>query len=97
MRFTYAEAMTDPSYMAPLAQAAEAAGYDSFLIPDSVAYPEESDSQYPFTEDGSREFLEDKPILEPFALVNTCLGANSLFCSSAMTSRAAQYVKIVST
>ncbi len=70
MRFTYAEAMTDPSYMAPLAQAAEAAGYDSFLIPDSVAYPEESDSQYPFTEDGSREFLEDKPILEPFALVS---------------------------
>ena len=70
MRFTYAEAMTDPSYRAPLAQAAEAAGYDSFLIPDSVAYPEESDSQYPFTEDGSREFLEDKPILEPFALVS---------------------------
>ena len=50
--------------------AMKAAGYDSFLIPDSVAYPEESDSRYPFTEDGSREFLEDKPILEPFALVS---------------------------
>ena len=27
MRFTYAEAMTDPTYYIPLAQAAEAAGY----------------------------------------------------------------------
>ncbi len=70
MRFTYAEALTDPSYMAPLAQAAEAAGYDSFLVPDSVAYPEVSDSKYPFTPDGSREFLEDKPFIEPFALIS---------------------------
>ncbi|UDY35224.1 TIGR03619 family F420-dependent LLM class oxidoreductase [Dermatobacter hominis] len=70
MRFTYAEALTDPAYMAPLAQAAEAAGYDSFLVPDSVAYPEVSDSTYPFTPDGSREFLEDKPFIEPFALIS---------------------------
>ena len=70
MRFTYAEALTDPAYMAPLAQAAEAAGYDSFLVPDSVAYPEVSDSLYPFTPDGSREFLEDKPFIEPFALIS---------------------------
>ncbi len=70
MRFTYAEALTDPSYMAPLAQAAEEAGYDGFLVPDSVAYPEVSDSTYPFTPDGSREFLEDKPFIEPFALIS---------------------------
>lgn len=70
MRFTYAEAMTDPSFYAPLARAAEDAGYDGFLIPDSIAYPEVSDSTYPFTADGSREFLEDKPFLEPFALIS---------------------------
>ncbi|HMU79533.1 MAG TPA: TIGR03619 family F420-dependent LLM class oxidoreductase [Microthrixaceae bacterium] len=70
MRFTYAEALTNPSYMAPLAQAADAAGYDAFLVPDSVAYPEVSNSIYPFTPDGSREFLEDKPLLEPFALIS---------------------------
>ncbi len=29
MRFTYAEAMTQATYYAPLAQAAEAAGYTS--------------------------------------------------------------------
>ncbi|MGI9162755.1 MAG: LLM class F420-dependent oxidoreductase, partial [Mycobacterium sp.] len=38
MRFTFAEAMTDPSYYIPLAQAAEAAGYHAMTIPDSVAY-----------------------------------------------------------
>ncbi len=70
LRFTYAEAMTDPAHLAPLAQSAEAAGYDGFLVPDSVAYPEESDSLYPFTPDGSREFLEDKPFIEPFTLIS---------------------------
>ena len=45
MRFTYAEAMTDPSYYIPLAKAAEAAGYHAMTIPDSVAYPFESDSK----------------------------------------------------
>jgi probable F420-dependent oxidoreductase len=70
MRFTYCEAMTDPSFYVPLAQAAEDAGFDSFLVPDSVAYPEHSDSHYPFNPDGSREFLDDKPFLEPFALIS---------------------------
>lgn len=70
MRFTYCEAMTDPSFYVPLAQAAEDAGFDSFLVPDSVAYPEHSDSHYPFNPDGSREFLEGKPFLEPFALIS---------------------------
>lgn len=69
MRFSYAETMTDPSFYGPLAQAAEDAGYDSFVVPDSIGYPRESDSVYPFNPDGSREFLEDKPFLEPFSLV----------------------------
>ncbi len=69
MRFSYAESMTDPSYYLPLARAAEAAGYDSFVVPDSIAYPEVSDTTYPFNPDGSREFLEDKPFLEPFSLI----------------------------
>lgn len=66
MRFTYAEAMTDPSYYAPLAQAAEAAGYSGMTIPDSLAYPEVSDAKYPYTPDGDREFLEDKEFIETF-------------------------------
>ncbi len=66
MRFTFAEAMTDPSYYAPLAQAAEKAGYSGFTIPDSLAYPAESDATYPYTPDGDREFLDGKAFIETF-------------------------------
>ncbi|WP_348730704.1 LLM class flavin-dependent oxidoreductase [uncultured Mycolicibacterium sp.] len=68
MRFTYAEAMTDPTFYIPLAKAAEAAGYHAMTIPDSIAYPFESDSTYPYTPDGSREFLENKAFIESFVL-----------------------------
>jgi len=69
MRFSYAETFCDPSFLAPLAQAAEQAGYDSFVVPDSLIFPAESDTRYPYTPDGDRAFLEDKPIIEPFALI----------------------------
>jgi probable F420-dependent oxidoreductase len=74
VRFCYAESMTDPSFYAPLARAAEEAGYDQMVIPDSICYPQESVSVYPFNPDGTREFLEDKPFLEPFSLI-PALGA----------------------
>jgi len=69
MRFSYAESMVDPTYYLPLAKAAEDAGYDSMVVPDSLCYPEVSDSTYPFNPDGTREFLDDKPFLEPFSLI----------------------------
>jgi alkanesulfonate monooxygenase SsuD/methylene tetrahydromethanopterin reductase-like flavin-dependent oxidoreductase (luciferase family) len=74
MRFTYAEAMTDPTYYVPLAQAAEAAGYHAMTIADSIAYPFESDSKYPYTPDGNREFLDGKEFIETFVLT-AALGA----------------------
>ena len=73
MRFTYAEAMTDPTYYIPLAQAAEAAGYHAMTIADSIAYPYESDAKYPYTPDGNREFLDGKPFVEAFALAGALL------------------------
>jgi probable F420-dependent oxidoreductase len=74
MRFSYAEAMTDPSFYLPLAQAAEVAGYTSMTVPDSLAYPEFSDSVYPYTPDGDRSFLEDKDFIETFT-VTAAMGA----------------------
>ena len=68
MRFTYAESMTDPSFYLPLAQAAEAAGYHAMTVADSIAYPFESNSRYPYTPDGSREFLDGKAFTETFVL-----------------------------
>jgi probable F420-dependent oxidoreductase len=74
VRFSYAESMTDPSFYAPLAQAAEAAGYDTMVIPDSICYPQDATSTYPYSPDGTREFLDGKPFLEPFSLI-PALGA----------------------
>lgn len=70
MRFGYLETMTNPAFMRPLAIAAEEAGYDTFVVPDSICYPEHSDSKYPYTLDGDREFLEDKPFVETFSLIS---------------------------
>jgi probable F420-dependent oxidoreductase len=68
MRFTYAEAMTQATFYAPLAQAAEAAGYTSMTVADSLIYPQESDSTYPYTDTGDREFLDGKEFIETMVL-----------------------------
>jgi alkanesulfonate monooxygenase SsuD/methylene tetrahydromethanopterin reductase-like flavin-dependent oxidoreductase (luciferase family) len=77
MRFTYAEAMTDPTFYVPLATAAEAAGYDAMTIADSIAYPFESDSKYPYTPDGNREFLDGKAFVEAFVLAGALLAVTA--------------------
>ena len=69
MNFAYHATMCDPSFYLPLAVAAEEAGFDSFTLPDSICYPEESDSKYPYNGTGDREFLEGVPFLEPFVVV----------------------------
>lgn len=69
MRFAYHATMCDPSFYLPLAVAAEDAGFDSFTLPDSICYPEESDSKYPYNGTGDREFLDGVPFLEPFVVV----------------------------
>src|SRR5580693_4208484 len=68
MRFSLAETMCDPAQYVPLAQAAEEVGFHAYTLPDSIAYPEVSDSKYPYTPDGSREFLENKPFIDPLCL-----------------------------
>lgn len=68
MRFTYAEAMTNARFYAPLAQAVETAGYTSMTVADSLIYPRESDTQYPYTDTGDRAFLEDKEFVEALTL-----------------------------
>ncbi|MET3962205.1 putative F420-dependent oxidoreductase [Marmoricola sp. OAE513] len=68
MRFSFAEGMTKTEYWAPMAQACEAAGYTSMTIADSLIYPQESDSKYPYTDTGDREFLEGKEFIETMIL-----------------------------
>ena len=73
MRFHYAESMTAVANYLPLAREAEAHGYAGFCIPDSLIYPKASDTDYAYTDDGGREFLENKPFVESFILA-TALG-----------------------
>ena len=69
MKFTTPIAMIDPSFYIPLAQAAEEIGFDSIAVPDSIAYPRESSSKYPYNPDGTREFLENKPFIETMTAI----------------------------
>lgn len=64
MRFFYQVGMCDGEHYLPLAKAAEDAGYHGITIPDSVCYPQEASSKYPYNADGSREFLETVPFIE---------------------------------
>lgn len=69
MKFTYHAAMCPPEHYLPLARAVEENGFFGFTVPDSICYPKEADSTYPYNGDGSREFLEHIPFLEPFSLI----------------------------
>ena len=66
--------MIEPSYYGPLAQAAEAAGFASVGLADSICYPQVSTSTYPYNFDGTREFLENKQFIEPL-ICTAAMGA----------------------
>ncbi len=69
MRFSYQVGMSEADHYLPLARAAEAAGFDGLTIPDSICYPQEASSKYPYNKDGSREFLESVPFVESLIAV----------------------------
>lgn len=69
MRFSYQIGMCEPSHYLPLARAAEQAGFHGIAIPDSICYPQEASSKYPYNKDGSREFLESVPFVESLIAV----------------------------
>jgi probable F420-dependent oxidoreductase len=70
MRFSLQVGLCDPSHYLPMAKAAEEAGFDGLAIPDSICYPQEASSKYPYNKDGSREFLESVPFVESLIAVS---------------------------
>ena len=46
------------------ARAAEQAGFHGIAVSDSICYPQEASSKYPYNADGSRDFLESVPFVE---------------------------------
>ncbi len=69
MRFSYHACMCQSDQYRPLVIAAEALGFDGFTLPDSICYPEVANTKYPYNSDGSRNFLEGTPFLEPFVTI----------------------------
>jgi len=69
LKFSLAVAMRPASFYLPLARAADAAGWDSIVVPDSVFYPEKVSAPYPYTADGGRFWPADTPYLDPFVAI----------------------------
>ena len=68
-QFTVAFPMIEPSHFVPLAKVAEATGFDSVAVPESVFYPETVSAGYPYTPDGSRFWAAETPFLDPFVAI----------------------------
>lgn len=66
MRFSMNLSSEPDDHYVPLAQAAEAAGFDAITIPDSICFPKETISKYPYNADGSNDFLDGIPFMDPF-------------------------------
>jgi probable F420-dependent oxidoreductase len=77
MRFAFHSAMCPVDQYVPLVKAAEAAGFDTFTVPDGVCYPQFSTSKYPYNEDGSREFLDGVPFVDPFTVISAMAAATT--------------------
>ena len=68
MTFAYHKSMCPTEQYLPLTIEAEKLGFDTITMPDSICYPKEGSSKYPYNSDGSREFLDGVPFIEPFLL-----------------------------
>ncbi len=73
MKFTLSIGFCDVGHYLPLAQEAEACGWNSICVPDGLFWYEEC-SPYPYSETGERFWAPDTPFLDPFAVV-TAMGA----------------------
>jgi probable F420-dependent oxidoreductase len=68
MKFAYHHSMCPHDQYVPLTLEAELLGFDTITMPDSICYPKEASSKYPYNADGSREFLDGVPFMEPLLL-----------------------------
>jgi probable F420-dependent oxidoreductase len=58
----------------PMARAAEANGFDTIAVPDSVFYPRDVTADYPYSGDGGRFWAPDTPFLDPFVGISAMIG-----------------------
>lgn len=70
MRHTINLSMLEPATQLRIAREADSLGFDAVSLGDSLLYPKESDSSYPYSATGDRSFLEGKPFLDPFVALS---------------------------
>src|SRR5215472_8551273 len=67
MRFTLMLSRGEHRHFQAIAQAAEASGWTSITIPDSLFFPRTTESDYPYADtDNIREYISATPFIEPF-------------------------------
>jgi probable F420-dependent oxidoreductase len=67
VKFTLGIAMSPLDHLVELAKTAEACGFHSIALPDSIFYSERVSARYPYTPDGSRMWNAETPWVDPIA------------------------------
>ena len=69
MRWTVPFPMFPADHLVPMARAAEANGFDTIAVPDSVFFPKDVSADYPYSADGGRFWAPDTPFVDPFVAI----------------------------
>jgi probable F420-dependent oxidoreductase len=77
MRFSNALLGIEVDDYVPVAQAVEAAGFDSVALSDHIFYPEKLTSKYPYTPDGVPQFSPDESWPDPWVMTGLLAGATT--------------------
>ena len=77
VKFVLSAAFNAPEHLVPLAEAAEACGFAAMAFPDHVVHPEELDTPYPYTADGSRRWSAFTPWVDPWVAIAACAARTS--------------------
>ena len=78
MRFTLLTGLGGIEDYPDIARAAQQSGYHSLAIPDSIFYPEISESDYPYmSTEAVRSALDGVPVLEPFVAMTAMAAVTS--------------------
>jgi probable F420-dependent oxidoreductase len=62
--------MFPADHLVPVALAAEANGFDTIAVPDSVFFPETVSADYPYSTDGGRFWAPDTTFVDPFVAMS---------------------------
>lgn len=78
MRFTLVTGLGGVEHYSSIAQAAERSGWSSLAVPDSLFYPEVTESSYPYlSTDLVRQVLSSVPVLDPIVAMTTMAAVTS--------------------